>query len=66
MILLSYLFHFQNKTVPWRQILRSPAIWAITVASMTTNFGFYITYTKLPAYMKEVLGLDIKSVSIWI
>ena len=26
------------------------------------NFGFFAANTKLPAYMKEVLGLDIKSV----
>ena len=45
-------------------IATSPAVWAIIVAHTCYNFGMYAINTKLPAYMSEVLGLDIKSVSI--
>ena len=31
---------------------------------MSSNFALVSLYAKLPAYMKEVLGLHIKSVSI--
>ena len=54
----------QKKNIPWRRIATSPAVWAIIVAHTCYNFGMYAINTKLPAYMSEVLGLDIKSVSI--
>jgi len=43
--------------------MKSPAMWAIIVAHCCNNFGNYTLLTKLPAFMKEVLQFDIKSVS---
>lgn len=46
------------------KIMVSPAMWAIIIGHVCFNFGHYAIMTKLPAYMKEVLHMDIKSVSI--
>ena len=54
----------QKFPVPWRSILTSPPVWAIMVAHTCNNWGSYTVLTCVPAYMKEVLNFDIKSVSI--
>ncbi|XP_067947501.1 uncharacterized protein [Watersipora subatra] len=51
----------KNSTVPWLDMLKSPALWAIIVVQFANNFGSYTLVTKLPAFMKEVLHFDIKS-----
>ncbi|RUS91220.1 hypothetical protein EGW08_001026, partial [Elysia chlorotica] len=50
-----------NKSLPWRAILTSGAVWAIVVGHACGNYGAYMLLTKIPAYMKEVLKFDIKS-----
>ena len=57
------IFPLQDRKVPWLKIVSSSAVWAIIVGHMSFNFGHYAVMTKLPAYMKEVLGLDIQAVS---
>ena len=49
------------RSIPWCGILSSPAVWAIAVAHVTQNFGFYVLLTELPTYLKNVLGWDLKS-----
>lgn len=48
------------KDVPWRQVLRSPAVWAIVVAHFSYNWGLYTLMTTLPTYYKRVQGFNIK------
>ena len=65
-ILLLYLIIlFQNTHVPLRAMMTSSAMWAIIVAHSCYNFGNYTLMTKLPAFMKEFLHFDIKSVRIF-
>ncbi len=42
--------------IPWRQIVTSVPVWAIFISHMSTNFGFYMLLTKIPSYLKAVLG----------
>ncbi|XP_042217481.1 putative inorganic phosphate cotransporter isoform X1 [Homarus americanus] len=47
--------------VPWRSALTSLPFWAILVAGVGNNWGFYTLLTDLPLYMKQMLQKDIKS-----
>ncbi|CAL4098932.1 unnamed protein product, partial [Meganyctiphanes norvegica] len=47
--------------VPWRAALTSVPFWAILVAGVGNNWGFYTLLTDLPLYMKNMLGQDLKS-----
>lgn len=49
------------KSIPWKNIVTSPPILAITASHVTWVFGFYILLTELPNYMKNVLEFDLKS-----
>jgi len=50
--------------VPWPAILRSGPVWALTVAHVAQNFGFYTLLTELPTYMATVLHFNIRDNSI--
>ena len=51
----------QPQSVPWRSILTSVPVWAITCAHVTQAFGVYVLLTELPNYMKNILDMDLKS-----
>ena len=44
---------------PWRKILTSVPVWALSVAFFANNWGYYTLVTCLPLYMYDVLGLDM-------
>jgi ACS family sodium-dependent inorganic phosphate cotransporter len=37
--------------IPWGAILSEPAVWAIVIAHLCNNFGFYIILLWLPSYL---------------
>lgn len=45
---------------PWRAILTSAPVYAITSAHASYAWGFYTLITLLPAYMRDILHFDIK------
>lgn len=45
--------------VPWLEIAKSKPVWAVSVAHMTNNWGFYTLLTCLPIYLKDILQFDI-------
>ena len=49
------------KSVPLKHILMSPPVYAILVSHITQSFGFYVLFTELPTYMKNVLNYDMSS-----
>lgn len=51
----------KDHPIPWCQIITSKPVWAIFISHMTTNFGFYMILSKLPSYLKSVLGLNMRS-----
>lgn len=51
----------QAPPVPWREVLTSVPFWAILIAGVGNNWGFYTLLTDLPLYMKNMLQQDIKS-----
>ena len=48
-------------SVPWKDIVMSAPVWAILVSHVTQSFGFYVLFTELPTYMKNVLNYDMSS-----
>ncbi|XP_050350972.1 putative inorganic phosphate cotransporter [Nymphalis io] len=46
---------------PWKTIFTSLSFIALIVAHCGQNWGFWTLMTELPSYMKQVLGVDIKS-----
>ncbi|CAG0885884.1 unnamed protein product [Darwinula stevensoni] len=54
----------RNISVPWRSVFTSMPFYAIMVAHMCNNWGWYMLLVELPTFMKQVLGFDIKSNSL--
>ncbi|XP_046966281.1 putative inorganic phosphate cotransporter [Vanessa cardui] len=46
---------------PWKDIFTSLSFFALIIAHCGQNWGFWTLMTELPSYMKQVLGVDIKS-----
>lgn len=53
--------HSKKIVTPWRAILTSAPMIALTVAHCSHNWGFWTLLTEMPTFMKNVLELDIKS-----
>ncbi|XP_044758608.1 sialin [Coccinella septempunctata] len=46
--------------VPWKAVFTSLPFWAIIIAHLCSNWGWYMVLTELPTYMKNVLNFKIK------
>ncbi|XP_046680594.1 putative inorganic phosphate cotransporter isoform X1 [Homalodisca vitripennis] len=46
---------------PWRDIVTSVPLWALLIAHLGQNWGFWMLLTMLPNYLSHVLGFNIKS-----
>ncbi len=53
-----------KKAVPWLKVLTSIPFYAILVAHICSNFGWYMLLIELPFYMKQVLKFNIKENAI--
>ncbi len=45
--------------VPWGRLLRAPAVWALIINHLCTNWVFYILLAWLPSYFRGALGLTL-------
>ena len=45
--------------VPWGRLLRAPAVWALIINHLCTNWVFYMLLAWLPSYFRSALGLSI-------
>ncbi|XP_017492656.1 PREDICTED: sialin-like, partial [Rhagoletis zephyria] len=50
----------ERVVIPWRDILTSVPVWALTITHFGQHWGFYTMLTQLPRYFKE-LGFDLRS-----
>jgi len=44
---------------PWKAILKSGPVWALTAAFISNTFGSEILFTSLPNFLKHILGFNI-------
>jgi ACS family sodium-dependent inorganic phosphate cotransporter len=56
----------EERGIPWRRILRQKAVWAIIVAHFCNNWGLYVLLAWMPSYFSSQLGIDLRSVWIYI
>ncbi|CAB3259126.1 unnamed protein product [Arctia plantaginis] len=50
---------------PWRAICTSLPFIALIITHCGQNWGFWTLMTEMPSYMKQILGVDIKSNGLW-
>lgn len=53
----------EHEPVPWGDFMRSPPVWAVTVAHFCFNWGYYTLLAWLPSYFELALGLNVQSSS---
>lgn len=58
--------HEQWNNIPWRAILCSGPFWAIVIAHLCSNFGWYMVLVELPTYFKQILGFKITKVFFYL
>jgi ACS family sodium-dependent inorganic phosphate cotransporter len=46
--------------IPWRGIFTEKAVWAIVIAHLCNNFGFYIILLWLPSYLHHVFAVPME------
>lgn len=51
--------------VPWRRILRTPAVWALIANHFCSNWSLYVLLSWLPSYFKTFAGLGIGSIGLF-
>ncbi|RAL37331.1 hypothetical protein DM860_000025 [Cuscuta australis] len=47
------------KSIPWRQILSKPPVWALIVSHFCHNWGTFIILTWMPTYYHQVLKFNL-------
>ncbi|CAH0579081.1 unnamed protein product [Chrysodeixis includens] len=47
--------------IPWKALLRSVPLWALIIAGIGHDWGYFTMVTDLPKYMTDVLKFNIKS-----
>ena len=53
-----------NIKVPWREIASSIPFWALLMAHVLNNFGWYMLLVELPMFLSDGLGFEIKEASL--
>lgn len=55
----SYIQNDNEKNIPWCQILRSKAVWAVVIAHSAENWGIYTMLTEMPTFLSEIMGFKM-------
>lgn len=50
--------------MPWKALLTSGPVWALLVAQVCMDFGWYMLLVELPTYMKNILRFNISQNSL--
>ena len=51
---------------PWKEMLTSKAVWAISVAHTLNNYGLYTILSMIPTYLNNIQHYSLSSVSSFI
>lgn len=49
------------KATPWLKMISCPAVLATALFKFSESWTYMVFYTKMPAFLKEIVGLDIES-----
>ena len=53
------------KTIPWGEILKSPAVWALCSVGFAASWTLYIFLSWLPSYFADVHGLNLSGAGLY-
>jgi ACS family sodium-dependent inorganic phosphate cotransporter len=53
-----------HRAIPWGQLLRLPAVWAIIVSHFASNWGLYVLLAWMPTYFKSTFGVSLASAGV--
>jgi hypothetical protein len=48
--------------IPWKNILTSRRVWAITAAAFAADWGLYVLLICMPLYLLDVIHYDLQDV----
>ncbi|MEP7347926.1 MAG: ACS family MFS transporter [Gemmatimonadaceae bacterium] len=54
----------EQRTIPWRRILSTPAVWAIIVNHFCHNWALYVLLAWLPSYFKSTFNVTLANAGI--
>ncbi|XP_055919987.1 sialin [Eupeodes corollae] len=49
----------KHPPVPWKKVMTSVPFWAILIAHVCSNWGWYMFLIEIPFYMKQVLQFNV-------
>src|SRR6185436_14350367 len=49
----------ERPAIPWRRILRTPAVWAIVINHFCNNWSLYVLLAWMPSYFKTTFGVSV-------
>lgn len=49
----------EHRTIPWKKLLGSSAIWAVVVAHFTSNWVIYVLLAWLPSYFNKTFQVSL-------
>ncbi|MEP6732741.1 MAG: ACS family MFS transporter [bacterium] len=53
-----------QRSIPWRRILRTPAVWAIIVNHFCHNWSLYVLLAWLPSYFKATFNVTLANAGL--
>ncbi|XP_059615197.1 vesicular glutamate transporter 1-like [Phlebotomus argentipes] len=54
----------KNIKHPWKDILLSPAVWAVSVANFVSMFGTFMLLTELPLFLNDTMDFELNTTGI--
>src|SRR5437868_3939315 len=56
--------HAEPRRIPWGELLRLPAVWAIVINHFCHNWTLYLLIAWLPSYFKATFGVSLASAGL--
>lgn len=56
--------HDEQRSIPWRRIASTPAVWAIIVTHFCHNWSLYVLLAWLPSYFKATFGVTLANAGL--
>jgi ACS family sodium-dependent inorganic phosphate cotransporter len=53
-----------DRTIPWRRLLKSSAVWAIIIDHFCGNWALYVLLAWLPSYFKATFNVSLASAGL--
>jgi ACS family sodium-dependent inorganic phosphate cotransporter len=53
-----------DRTIPWRRLLRSSAVWAIVINHLCSNWALYVLLAWLPSYFKTTFNVSLANAGL--